>query len=226
MAKILLVEDDLDIASILQLWFARENDTLEIVGSAEDALHMLTAFDFDVILLDWNLPGMSGFEMCRRYRDGGGTTAIIFLSGRNDVTSKTAALDNGADDFLAKPFDPRELSSRIRSVLRRPTTVQPTALAFEDLVLDTKRRTVTAGGRTIEVMPKQCAVLEFLIRRPHQPFRSEQILNGVWSSDSNGSTESVRTCVKTLRKQLALIGKSDFVKTDSRQGYFIGSAAG
>ena len=223
MAKILLVEDDPDMALILGAWFKHENDIAETVGTAEDALHLLASFDFDVIVLDWGLPGMDGLEMCRQYRNQGGTIPIIFLSARCEVAQKTAALDSGADDFLAKPFDPRELSSRIRSVLRRPQPLLPTALAFEDVILDTKKRTVTAGGRTIEVMPKQCALLEFLLRRPHQPFSASALLNGVWSSDS-GSAESVRTCVKTLRRQLAQIGKEDFLKTDLRQGYFIGSA--
>lgn len=224
MAKILLVEDDQDIAMILQAWFRRQNDTVEIVDNAEDALQILSMFNYDVVLLDWGLPGISGLEMCREYRALDGAIPIIFLSARNDIRSKTEALDSGADDFLAKPFDLNELSSRIRSVLRRPQSLLPVALKYGDVVLDTRKRTVTAGGRTIEVMPKQCAVLEFLFRRPDQPFSASALLNSVWSSDSRGSEESVRTCVKTLRKQLAQIGKADLVKTDLRQGYFVGGS--
>lgn len=224
MAKILLVEDDPDMTQLLSSWFKHENSVTEIVATAEDALQLLKSFDFDVIVLDWGLPGMmDGLEMCRLYRAQGGCLPIIFVSARCTVAQKTAALDSGADDFLSKPFDPLELSSRIRSVLRRPQPVLPTALVFEDVVLDTQKRTVSAGGRTVAVMPKQCALLEFLLRRPHQPFSASALLNGVWSSDS-GSSESVRTCIKTLRKQLAQIGKADLLKTDLRQGYFIGSA--
>src|SRR6202022_212770 len=115
----------------------------ELASNGDDALQMLSLFSFDVIVLDWSLPGMSGYDICKQFRFNGGHTPIIFLTGRADIASREAGLDVGADDYLVKPFDARELSARIRSVLRRPYVTLAPELRVGDLVLDPTTRTVT-----------------------------------------------------------------------------------
>ncbi len=126
MAKLLLVEDDLELSLKLKEWLASQGYLLETVTTGEDALQMLNHFQFDILLLDWDLPGISGLEVCRQYRLSGGTSFILFLTGKGDISSKEQGFDLGADDYLVKPFDARELSSRIRSLLRRPAGLHRT----------------------------------------------------------------------------------------------------
>src|SRR5580692_569361 len=154
MAKILLVEDDVELAMRLRDWFALENHVFEVASSGEDALQMLEGFDFDVVVLDWSLPGISGLEVCRRYRASGGQAGIIFLTGKSDIPSRGEGLDSGADDYMVKPFDVRELGARIRSLLRRPRTVF-SVLRVGDVELKAETRMLSVGEKQIILMPKQ-----------------------------------------------------------------------
>lgn len=225
MAKILLVEDDVELAERLKDWFHTQSHTLEVASSGEDALQMLGNFDFDVVVLDWGLPGLTGLEVLRRYRKMGGETPILMLTGMNDINNKQDGLDSGADDYLTKPFDVRELGARVRSLLRRPKGLLPTELKYEDVELLLETRTVKVGEASVHLMPKQAALLEYLMRHPNRPFGAKALLNAVWPSDSGVSEETVRTCMKTLRRQLATVGKEDLVKTLPGSGYIIGGEA-
>jgi len=220
-AKILLVDDDTDLADKLKSWFADQGHLLECVHTGEDGLQMMSNFSFDVILLDWNLPGMNGPDVCRQFRKSGGTTAIIFLTGMGDINSKEHGLDIGADDYLVKPFDTRELSARIRSVLRRPAGLLPSEVRIRDVALDTKTRTLIVGGCTHRLMPRECALLEYLMRHPNRIFGSKSLLDAVWPSDKEASTETVRSWMRNLRQKLSAAGKEDLIKTIPGSGYII-----
>jgi DNA-binding response OmpR family regulator len=221
MAKILLVEDDLELADRLQDWFSLENHILETVHSGEDALQMMESFEFDVVVLDWGLPGMAGIDVLKTYRKGGGQTPVIFLTGKGDITNREAGLDGGADDYLVKPFDIRELSARVRSLLRRPKGLLPTELRIQEVNLELETRTVKVGDLCVHLMPKQCALLEFLMRHPNRPFGAKSLLDAVWPSETEASEDTVRTCMKTLRRQLASVGRENFIKTVLGSGYII-----
>lgn len=221
MAKILLVEDDLELSDRMEDWFSLENHTLEVVHNGEDALQMLSSFEFDVVVMDWGLPGMAGVDVVKAYRKNGGAAPIIFLTGRGEIINREEGLDAGADDYLVKPFDVRELSARIRSLLRRPKGLLPTELAMQGLSLELETRTVKVGSQTVHLMPKQCALLEFLMRHPNRPFGAKSLLDAVWPSESEASEDTVRTCMKTLRRQLAAVGKEEFIKTVLGSGYLI-----
>lgn len=222
MAKILMCEDDVLLAKSVRDYFATQNDLVELVHTGEDALHMLAQFTFDAAIFDWNLPGITGLEACRKFRQGGGVTPIIFLTGENSVEHKMLGLDVGADDYLTKPFDMRELAARIRSLLRRPRIVLGSELKFEDLELNTNTRIAKAADQQVHLLPKQAAVLEFLMRNPHRAFSSSALLNSVWPSDSGTGEETVRSCIKSLRKQLATIGRENLLKTVWGTGYLLG----
>jgi len=225
LAKILYVDDDEEIAERVQEWLATEGHTVELATNGEDGLQMLTGFQYDVILLDWNLPDMSGLDICGQYRRSGGGSWIIFLTGNSAIKYKEAGLDAGADDFLTKPFDIRELSARVRSALRRANTVYQAELKIGNLVLNTAKRTASVdGGDELHLMPKEAAVLEFLMRHPNKVFGAKALLDAVWPSDSEVSEGTVRTFIKNMRRKLDAAGKPDFIKTVPSLGYTIESA--
>lgn len=221
MAKILLVEDDQEWVDVLTVYLKSESHAVEVVASGEDALQLLTNFTFDVVLLDWGLPGMSGLEVCRRYRNGGGTTPIIFLTSKSDIAEKEEGLDIGADDYMVKPLQLRELSARIRSVMRRQASVLLGELTIGSLVLQAKDRTLTVDGQSILLTRKECALLEYLMRHSGSAFTAEDLLKAVWPSESSGSVGSVRSWMAILRRKLAAAGQEGFIQTLRGSGYMI-----
>ncbi|MBS2006407.1 MAG: response regulator transcription factor [Cyanobacteria bacterium SZAS TMP-1] len=225
MAKILYVDDDQDIAEKVQEWLSTEGHVVELASNGEDGLQMLGAFQYDVVLLDWNLPDMTGLEICGQYRRSGGGAWVIFLTGNSAIKYKEAGLDAGADDFVTKPFDIRELSARVRSALRRANTVFQAELKIGNLTLNTSKRTAQVdGGEELHLMPKEAAVLEFLMRHPNKVFGAKALLDAVWPSDSEVSEGTVRTFIKNMRRKLDAAGKPDLIKTVPSLGYTIEKA--
>lgn len=226
MAKILLVEDDIQIGEKLKQWFSAEGGyILEWVTTGEDALQLLSSFGFDVILLDWLLPGQTGLDVCKQYRKSGGQSKIIFLTGQTDIANKEQGFDFGADDYLVKPFDCRELSARIRSLLRRTNIAQASdLLRVGDVSLDPKSRMVTNNDRSVQLMPKEFKLLEFLMRHPDQCFGSADLYKAIWTAEASLETNTVRSWMRNLRTKLASIGQADLIKTIAGSGYRIDSA--
>ncbi len=221
MSKILLVEDDTEVAGWLEDWFKQENFVFEMTDNGEDALQLLEQFDFDVIILDWGLPDITGLEVCRRYRSKGGDAPVLFLTGKGEIEDKEQGLDSGADDYLTKPFDVRELAARVRSLLRRPKQMLPVELNVKGVSLDLKTRVIKVGSNNLRLMPKECALLEFLMRHTNTIYSSKALLDSVWRSDSDSSEDTVRTCMRTLRLKLQKLGRDDLIKTILGSGYII-----
>lgn len=223
MSKILLVEDDAEICGWLEDWFKQENFVFESANNGADALQLLEQFEFDVIILDWGLPDITGIEVCKRYRGSGGIAPVLFLTGKGEIDDKEKGLDSGADDYLVKPFDVRELAARVRSLLRRPKQILPVELTINGVALDLKTRVVREGSTNLRLMPKECALLEFLMRHPDTIYSSKALLDSVWRSDSDSSEDTVRTCMRTLRLKLQKLGRDDLIKTVLGSGYIIES---
>jgi DNA-binding response OmpR family regulator len=194
---------------------------VEAAYNGEDALQLMDNFSYDAIILDWTLPDLPGIEVCQRYRKGGGRTYIIFLTGKGDIDDREAGLDAGSDDYVVKPFNVRELSARVRTVLRRPQQVLPFEITIADVTLDPRTRDVIFGGERVHLMPKELALLEFLMRHPNEPYSAQGLLDAVWPSESEASCETVRTWMMKLRQKLASLGKRDFIKTLAGSGYLI-----
>lgn len=220
MAKVLLVDDDPELTESLVSWLKLEHHTVEQVDSGEDALQLLENFKYDVIVLDWGLPKMTGVEVLRKYRSSGGITPVIFLTGRGDLSSKEIGLDTGADDYLTKPFDVRELAARIRSLLRRPSGLLPSKISVGNLVIEPETRRVFLSGNPVRLTNKEYAVLEFLVRHPNQIFGARVLMQSVWPSDSESSEDTVRACVKNLRRKITQADEC-VVKTVAGAGYTI-----
>lgn len=221
MAKFLLVEDDPQVASVATVWFNAAGHILEHAQSGEDALQLLNNFKYDAIILDWHLPGMTGRDVCKRYRDSGGTSPIIFTTARHDIDSKEEAFDLGGDDYLVKPYDVRELAARIRSVMRRPQGLLPAEVRLGDVCLDTELHLLIVGDKQEQLRPKESALLEFLMRHPNRPCSAQALLDAVWPSDHEASADTVRTWIKYLRNKLTTVGKLNLIKTMPGSGYLI-----
>jgi len=221
MAKILLVEDDTDLTNRVRDWFTAEGHTFESVTTGEDALQLLAHFSYDVILLDWNLPGLSGLDVCKRFRQTGGAGSVIFLTGMADVSNKEQGLDMGADDYLTKPFELRELAARIRSLLRRPAGYLKEELTIGNKTLDVKAKTLLVSTESIQLTPTECALLEYLMRHPNRTFGAKDLLKSVWASDREATTDTVRSWIRKLRTKLESAGQRSFVQTVSRSGYMV-----
>ncbi len=219
MPKVLIVEDDADFLSRLQEWLSLEKFIVESTCDGSDALDRLKTYQYDVIVLDWNLPGMSGVDVLDAFRKNGGKTPVLMLTGRNTVKEKTTGLDAGADDYLTKPFDLLELSARLRALLRRPHIVQSDVLKNGEIELDTVSRAVKVAGRSVTLLPLEYALLEFLMRHPNQVFSHTALVDRVWKAESTATSEAVRTLVMALRKKIASPGRTSVIKTVHGMGY-------
>lgn len=223
MAKILIVEDDEDLSERLCDWLSFEQHTVEVIISGIEAEERLRFFMYDLIVLDWDLPGITGLEVCRNFRIRGGATPIIMLTGKTALTEKETGLDAGADDYLTKPFHLKELSARIRALLRRPPQVSSAVLKMKDLEVDLNLRRVSKDGKEINLLPKEFALLEFFLRHPNEVFSPDALLERVWHSTSDSSIESVYTYIKTLRKKISPEAPTSYIKTVHGIGYRLSS---
>jgi DNA-binding response OmpR family regulator len=223
MAKILIVDDDEGLQQALTDHLRSVGYTVESCSSGEDALQLLTNYRYDLIVQDWNLPGISGAEVCLQFRKNGGHSPIIFLTGEGDITHKEKGLDSGADDYLVKPFEVRELTARIRTLLKRRTGEILTSLAVDDLVLDVESRTISVGAKVVSLRSKELALLEFLMKNTNRVYTAQQLLEAIWSSEDAVTTGAVRSWVNLVRQKLDEVGKPDVIQTVARSGYTIKS---
>lgn len=220
MAKILLLEDDEDVGSSVAHTLEAERYTVEWTKSGQDALSRARVSDYDLLILDWSVPDLSGVDVCCQFRADGGKTAILMLTGRHLVSEKVTALDAGADDYLTKPFHMNELAARVRALVRRAGgELQAAVLAVGDLTLDPKTFSVTRNGQDISLIPKEFAVLELFMRYPGIVFSQDAIFRRLWKSDEDTSSDIVRTHIKNLRKKLEKTGEPAPIQTVHGVGY-------
>ena len=201
MPKILLVEDNKDLTTLINVSL-KQDYAIDIVHNGGEGLECLRTGRYDVVILDWELPELSGPEICRQFRASGGTTPVLMLTGKSHIAEKEQGLDAGADDYLTKPFDMRELAARLRALARRPAARPSAALTFLDLHIDPVRHSLKKGDEEIHLLKKDFALLEFLMRYPEEIFGTETILERVWSYDSEVTADAVRTSIKRIRKAL------------------------
>jgi len=221
MAKILLVEDDENLSLVLQMHLEHDRYLVDHVGRGCDAMAQLRSHAYDLVILDWTLPNISGLEVCKQYRTQGGKVPVLILTARGAVEDRAAGLDAGADDYLVKPFHPTELSARVRALMRRPSALTGRILKVQNLEMDTVECRVSRDGKSIELTTKEFALLELLMRYPNQSFSLEAILDRLWQSDSYASIDTVRTHMKTLRKKIGDNEENSLIHTKRGQGYKI-----
>jgi two-component system phosphate regulon response regulator PhoB len=220
--RLLLVEDDAALADLLQWHFKREDFEVELTPDGEEALMMATEHVPDVVLLDWMIEGVSGIEVCRRLRKSSATAnvPIIMLTGRVEESDRVRGLETGADDYVTKPFSPRELIARVRAVLRR---VRP-ALAGEqlrlaDLEMDIVRHKVRRAGRSIALGPTEFRLLRHFLEHPARVFSRERLLDAVWGRDRDLELRTVDVHIRRLRRAINIEGRPELIRTVRSAGY-------
>lgn len=218
MSKILVVEDEVDLAEQLRKSLVRDHHVVEVVHSGTDAINYLRVSNYDLIILDWMLPGQTGIEVCRFHRDRGDVTPVLMLTARSAIEDKEQGLDAGADDYLTKPFHLREFGARIRALLRRGKAVS-NVLVSGDLELDPAARRVSFGDKEIKLEPKEFNLLEFLMRNPDQVFSAEALVMRVWESSSDISPDAIRVYIRGIRKKLDEPSGKSFIVTVHGSGY-------
>lgn len=202
MAKILLVDDDKDLIKSLSEWLRlEEKHTVENAFDGREAVDFLAAYEFDVVVLDWEMPYKSGIDVCRYLRDNRRRTPVIMLTGRTAVGERTTGLDSGADDYLTKPFEPDELSARIRALLRRQDTPQE-SVALKDVVLHPCSRQVLIHRNNEKLAPADFDLLLFLISNAGQAFSAEALLKRAWPSLPDATIPGLRMSMRRIRKLL------------------------
>lgn len=203
MAKVLLVDDDNNLTTAVVDWLTSlENHIVDVIGDGQEASDTLDMVAFDLIILDWDLPRVSGIEILKHFRSMGKTTPVLMLTGHGSVTDKESCFDFGADDYLTKPFHIRELAARVRALLRRPTALSSNILKADKIALDPSSFLVTRDGQPIVLSKLEFAVLEFFMRHPNEVFSPDALLERVWPLDSERSPEGVRTLLKKLRGKI------------------------
>jgi DNA-binding response OmpR family regulator len=228
MAKILLIDDDEKLGDLLGAFFQRFDLNLKVAHDPVTGLAMLGNENPDLVILDVMLPGQDGFEVCRKIRKIS-SVPIVMLTARGEVTDRIVGLEIGADDYMPKPFEPRELVARIQNVLRRSTSkrVQGKQLKYEGLTVDLERRTAELDGAPLELTTMEYQLLELFARNPGKTYNRDEILNELRGIDAQLFSRSVDILVSRLRQKLADTSKQTrFIKTVWGTGYaFVGQEA-
>lgn len=209
--KILIVDDDENIAELISLYLAKERFDTKIVGDGESALEMIKTYQPNIMLLDIMLPGIDGYEVLREVRKSS-NLPIIMLSAKGEVFDKVLGLELGADDYIMKPFDSKEMVARVKAVLRRfqPTiqaantpedTLPVEQVTYPDLTINLTDYSVHYKGEVVEMPPKELELFYFLASHPNQVFTREQLLDHIWSYDYIGDTRTVDVHIKRLREK-------------------------
>jgi DNA-binding response OmpR family regulator len=220
--RILIAEDDAPLATFIAKAFKSEDHVTEVAASGDDALQRVKKELFDLLILDLNLPVVSGSEVLHQVRNGNPDIPILILTATDEVAERVACLDAGADDYLTKPFSFSELSARIRAVLRRKNRPGQAFLKVADLELDYMQRTVHRAGRTIELTPKEFGLLEYFMRNPGQHITRNMIIEHVWKLSPDTMTNVVDVYVNYLRKKIDEGAKIKLIRTIRGVGYEFG----
>lgn len=221
MSKVLLVEDDRQLCTVITDFLQADGHVAEVVYTGTDGLERLTFYKYDVVILDWELPGLSGPEICKQYRSKGGKTPVLMLTGKREIDDKAEGLDAGADDYLTKPFHYKELAARLRALLRRNEVGAQTILSAGDISLNPASRQVFKAQVEIMLQPKEYALLEFLLRHPNVPFSADAIMDRVWPSESDAAPDTVRIQIMRLRNKIDSQGRESLIRTVHRVGYML-----
>jgi DNA-binding response OmpR family regulator len=219
--RVLVVEDFEVLATAIGAGLRREGMAVDVVLDGDDALEHLAVTRYDVVVLDRDLPGTHGDEVCRRLVAGPSGSRVLMLTAASTVKERVDGLGLGADDYLPKPFDFAELVARVRALARRSAAPLPPVLDAADVSLDPSRRVAFRAGRRLDLSPKEFAVLECLLSSPGRVVSAEDLLERVWDEAADPFTTAVKTTIRRLRAKL---GEPPLIHTVREGGYRIGEA--
>jgi two-component system phosphate regulon response regulator PhoB len=226
--RLLLVEDDPALTDLLRWHFDREDFDVTHTDDGEEALELAADSPPDIVLLDWMIEGVSGLEVCRRLRRSPATAKvpIIMLTGRTEEADRVKGLENGADDYVTKPFSPRELIARVRAVLRRAKPMPNEQLRLSDLEMDLVQHKVRRGGRSIALGPTEFRLLRHFLENPARVFSRERLLDAVWGREREIEPRTVDVHIRRLRQAINIEGRPELIRTVRSAGYALDDDAG
>ena len=217
--RVLIVEDEVKMAALIRRGMRGEGIAADVAINGEDALWMAEATSYDAIVLDLMLPGIDGFEVCRRLRTASVWAPILLLTARDAVSDRVEGLDGGADDYMTKPFSFAELLARLRALVRRGSVERPVELQVGDLRLDPATKRVSRGDSEIELSAKEFAILETFMRRPGQVLSRYALLEQAWDYDYENRSNVVDSYVRFLRRKIDKPFGTDSIETVRGSGY-------
>ena len=240
--QILLVDDEVELTDPLSRLLRRQGYTVDVAADGQMGCQMAVSCRYDLLILDWMLPGKSGLEICREVRRSSQTTPVLFLTAKDTLDDRVDGLDAGADDYLVKPFELRELLARVRALLRRPLTLESSAsdakagrdsqstntdtiLQFENLTLDIENQFANRSGRVVELSDKEVQLLAYLMRSPHQLLTHIQIYDAVWGKGAAPSSNALAAQMRLLRKKIEHPDQPVLIHTVYGKGYRFGTAS-
>lgn len=202
MAKILVVEDDESLASMVKTYLESESHLVKAIHDGIEAQQFLLAHQADLLILDWDLPGLNGIEILKDYRAFGGKCPVLMLTGHQEVDDKEKGFDAGADDYLTKPFNIKEFGARVRGLLRRAQVTVGNVVTVGDIVVDLDTNKVLKSGRAVTLVPREFQLLSYLVKNRQEETDTKELLTRVWSSDAEMTAEALNTVVRRLSKKL------------------------
>ncbi len=217
--KILLVEDDKRQLMPLQTVLCQAGHTVDGVGDGKTAQWLLSEKDYDLLILDWMLPHVSGVRLCQHYRASGKTAPVLMITAKDTTPDKVMGLDAGADDYLVKPIDIVEFMARVRALRRRSPVCQGDSLCLEDLYLHLDTLTIERQGRVSTLSSREFQLLEYFMRHPRQVLTRDQIEQAVWEWGTEPESNAITVLVRKLRKRLQAVGAAAWVDTIYGMGY-------
>ncbi len=217
--KILIIEDEKQVADNLKEGLEHHNYTADIAYDGGEGQHLAREYEYDIIILDLMLPDIDGEDLCRKLRDEGNKSFILMLTAKKHLDDIIGGLDCGADDYLTKPFEFSELLARIRALLRRSSEHKSNILSVSDIVLDTEKEEVSISSKEVQLTKKEYMILEYLLRNKGQLISRNQLLEHAWDRNVDIFTNVVDTHIKNLRKKLGKSGS--IIKTIYGSGYRI-----
>jgi DNA-binding response OmpR family regulator len=219
--RILVVDDEVELAEAVARGLRREGYAVDVANDGPEALSKALINGYDLVCLDITMPGADGREVCRTIRAASleAQPRVLMLTARDSLDDRVAGLDDGADDYLVKPFAFPELLARVRSLLRRDTTVSTSILQVGELVLDDARHVAHRGERQLDLTAKEFALLRYFMTRPGEVLSQETLLEHVWDEHADPFTNTVRVTVGTLRRKIALDGEDPLLDTVIGRGY-------
>lgn len=234
--RILLVDDEVELTDPLSRLLRKQGYTVEIAADGQLGCEMAVGGNYDLLILDWMLPHKNGLDICREVRSLGQTTPVLFLTAKDTVDDRVDGLDAGADDYLVKPFELRELLARVRALLRRPISLDQTgtadrqstvssadlSLRYENLTLDLNNQLASRDGVAIELSEKETQLLAYLMRSPHQLLTHSQIYDAVWGKGAAPSSNALAAQMRLLRKKIEQPHQPVLIHTVYSKGYRFG----
>jgi len=225
--RILLVDDEVELTDTLNRVLTREGYNVDVAYDGTVGCELASRSQYQLLILDWMLPGRSGLEICQQMRQGSDSTPVLFLTAKDTLDDRVAGLDAGADDYLVKPFELRELLARVRALLRRAhgSTAGMARLRVEDLELDSDNLLADRGGRLISLSEKECLLLEYFMGHPGQLLTHEEIYQHLWPDEGDRPSSNVLAAqIRLLRRKIELSGETRLIHAVYGKGYRFGSS--